>query len=167
MNHAVTCLWLDPEQPNPNICATLLPSMREVHGHIISDHVRVASDQVDVTRVTSGNNHEQACYWNGCARYGRLYGAKSELEHHLQEHTGANNEKFPCTIDGCDEAFERSRDLWNHKWMHKREKASIETIELKYNSNSGTQFNRKCFAFNFDLKIGLRFFFDSEICLNY
>ena len=77
------------------------------------------------------NADEQACYWNGCGRYGRIFGTKTDLEEHLQEHTGAN-EKFPCTIDGCDDTFERSRDLWNHKWMHKREKKQIETIELKY-----------------------------------
>ena len=91
MSHAVTCLWLDPEQPTPNICATLLSSMREVHDHIVNEHV-------------NGEHVDQACFWNGCARYGRYFRARNEFVLHLQEHTGIN-EQYPCTVDGCDEVI--------------------------------------------------------------
>ncbi|OWF44648.1 zinc finger protein ZIC 4-like [Mizuhopecten yessoensis] len=104
-----TCLWQDPEGPDPKKpCNKIFCTMHEIVTHITIDHVGGPEQ----------SNH--SCFWQECAREGKPFKAKYKLVNHIRVHTG--EKPFPCPFPGCGKVFARSENLKIHKRTHTGEK---------------------------------------------
>lgn len=74
----LTCMWIDPDQPN-RPCLKRFSSMKNIVEHINNDH------------VGGPDSSDHKCLWQECNRNLRPFKAKYKLVNHIRVHTGEKN----------------------------------------------------------------------------